>query len=382
MHTSRASRKALDRLHRMACLEVGGVQLIEPLLQELRQVLGFDFGGLLYPGSDGRLAAYAQGPLRAVVAESFDPRVLRSEREVLGRSSHDFEGAVRHEFGPKLLRELVRVPVRDFQRSDFYGVVARPGDAMEYMKLVLRTQQGAGVGAVFLFRAATSPWFTPDDVAALARLEGVLARILQDRERDADGSEVHAQGVLVATPQGRPLWLSPEAEALLVMAFGWRWRRGAGLPPALLELLRRLHDAPSGAPGTTMALPAMELRTAQGWFSLRATHMAPAKGARPAVALHITQRVARGVRLLSALQALDLPQRQHEMAWWLARGLPESQVAARMGISINTAVYHRRQLYNRLGVMDKGELLLRLRGGTEGNAQVPRLSCPPALGGL
>ena len=34
----RPDRHALARLHRMASLEAGGVQLIEPLLQELRRV--------------------------------------------------------------------------------------------------------------------------------------------------------------------------------------------------------------------------------------------------------------------------------------------------------------------------------------------------------
>ncbi len=344
----------------MASLDTGGVQLIEPLLRELRQVVNFDFGGLLYPGDDGELSAYAEGPLRTVVTDSFDPRILRSEHQVLVRSSHDFAGAVRHEHGPKLLRELVAVAKAEFHRSDFYNVVARPGDAMEYMKLVLRTPHGKGVAAVFLFREAASPWFTADDVAVLARLENHLARVLQNGEQDATESEVHSQGVLITTPQGRPLWISPEAEMLMPLAFGWRWRTGSALPSALLELLRRLNTPADKVDLATMELPCMELRTAQGRFSLRATRMAAATGLRQAVALHVTRRVARGHRLLSALQALDLPQRQHEMAWWLARGLSEPQIAQRMKISINTAVYHRRQLYNRLGVMGRGELMQAL----------------------
>jgi DNA-binding CsgD family transcriptional regulator len=81
------------------------------------------------------------------------------------------------------------------------------------------------------------------------------------------------------------------------------------------------------------------------------------------VALHITRRMARGARLLSALQALGLPRRQQELAWWLARGLSESQIAERMGISANTVVYHRRQLYNRLGLQGRQELLGSLLTG-------------------
>ncbi|MET4579674.1 helix-turn-helix transcriptional regulator [Ottowia thiooxydans] len=357
--TRQAARHALARLHRMSSLEMGGVWLIEPMLAELAHVVRFDFGGLLYPSSDGAVAAYVQdGPLLDVVADSFEPHILQSERHVLGRSSHDLSGAVAHEYGPKLLRELIQVPLREFQRSDFFNVVARPGEGTEYLKLTLRTPQGAGVGTLFLFREATSPLFTPHDVANVARLEPHLARILQSGECDSDQSEIHGEGLLVVTPAGKPLWLSPETEALLAMAFGWRWRwrNGMGLPPALLELLRRLNTT------EILEVPALELQTAQGWFSVRATRMAAADHTQSpeAVALHITRRVARGTRLLAALLALDLPQRQHELAWWLARGLSETQTAQRMGISIHTAVYHRRQLYNRLGVMDRQELLGKL----------------------
>ncbi|MEZ5606742.1 MAG: helix-turn-helix transcriptional regulator [Burkholderiaceae bacterium] len=52
--------------------------------------------------------------------------------------------------------------------------------------------------------------------------------------------------------------------------------------------------------------------------------------------------------------------RQAELAWWLARGLPESRIAERMGISVNTVVYHRRQLYTRMGVVRRDELLAAL----------------------
>jgi DNA-binding CsgD family transcriptional regulator len=360
---SRPDRHALARLHRLASLEAGGMQLIEPVLQELRRVVGFDFGCMLYPGSDGELMNYAQEPMQSVAQDYFDARILRSERQVLVRSPRDFAEVVRHEHGPRLMREHMAVSMAELQRSDYYEAVMRATGAKDYMSLVLRTPQGIGLGVIHLFRDAATG-FSAQDAALLARLEAHLARTLQEGERDAEGSEVHSQGVLVATPQGRMMWLSPEAETLMPQAFGWGWRRGAQLPPALQELLRRLNAQQPEQP-EQMALPTMELLTAQGRFSLRATHLAPAPEARQdrqAVALHITRRVARGVRLLSALQRLGLPQRQHELAWWLARGLPESQIAQRMGISLNTAVYHRRQLYNRLGVMGREELLAQIGG--------------------
>ncbi|CAM4246360.1 hypothetical protein BOMU111920_17880 [Bordetella muralis] len=140
------------------------------------------------------------------------------------------------------------------------------------------------------------------------------------------------------------------------LAFGWRWRRGAELPAAVKALLQRLTPRP----GVLPLPPYMDWCNAQGRFSLRAVRLAAALGHGEAVGVYITQHVARGVRLMSALNALRLPQRQYELAYWLARGLSESQIAQRMGISLNTVVYHRRQLYNRLGASHRIELLTKL----------------------
>lgn len=267
------------------------------------------------------------------------------------RSSRDFGEAVRHERGPQLLEQLVRVPLPELQRSDFYNVVMRPMGTVDCMSLVLRTPDGEGIGTLKFYREAASPAFGPGDAAALARLEPYLAQILQNGETGVGASEAHSQGMLIATPQGRLLWLSPEAEALLPLAFGWRWRRGAGLPQELHELLQRLQaqDLP--------VLPARELRTVYGHFSVCATPMKAASGMGQAVVIYITQTVPREARLQALLQTQGLSQRQQELAYWLALGLPESQVAVRMDISANTVVYHRRQLYNSLGVQDRGELL-------------------------
>lgn len=360
MPMHRAHRNAIAGLHRMACLDVGGVEFIEPMLRELQQVVGFDFGAFLYPDGDGELQAYAQEPIpQSAVADYFDARILRSEREVMLRSSRDFAEVVRHEHGPVLIGQMVAVPIAEMRRSDFYNVVLRTMGVADAVSLTLRTPQGQGLGTLKLYRSVTSPAFGEDDVTKLARLEPYLGRILQATEWDAEDSEILSQGLLIASSEGRPLWISPDAEVLMPRAFGWRWRRGAELPPALQELVRRLR-----APLEHMVLPTMELRTAQGRFSLRATRMTAATcmhQAQTAVALHITQRVARGMRLLSKLQTLDLPQRQYEMAWWLAKGLTEQQITHRMGISINTAVYHRRQLYNRLDVTNRDMFLMKMQ---------------------
>ncbi|WP_354447996.1 helix-turn-helix transcriptional regulator [Ottowia thiooxydans] len=354
--------QSLARLQTMASLSGGGPQHIVSLLQTLRPSIGFDAGAYVHPGVDeggeGVLETYLENPaLQAAMADYYDPRMLQDERRLFQRSLRQFGEAVRHEHGPHQLEQLLKVPYRELLRSDFYNVLLRPADVAHWVSLVLRTPQGRGIGTLIFYRHAGSRPFAQDEVASLAPLEASLAAILEPCDLDTKDSEVHAQGLLIATQQGQPLWISPEAEALMPLAFGWRWRRGAELPAALQELLRRLTPQ-SFIP--QQQKPQLEVRNSHGWFLLQATRLAAAHGAEDAAAIHVTQRVTRGTRLMRALQALRLPQRQQELAWWLAYGLSETQIAARMDISINTVVYHRRQLYNRLGVMGREEFLSQL----------------------
>jgi len=349
----------------MAGLDLQGPQLIAPVLQALHALVPFDAGGYVHAGSDGVLQTHLEDPgIRAREVDYFDPRILRSEGQMFHCSLRDLGHTVHLGSGPLLLEQLLKVPQSRMLRSDFYNVVLRPSGVTDWATLVLRAG-GQRVGTLILYRYAGAPPFTREELDVLAPLQAHLARVLLPGDLDAHDSEVVATGLVIATDRGRLQWVSPEAETLMQQAFGWRWRGAAGaLPAPLQELLRRLH-APA-LPGEALPLPQMELSNAQGWFSLRATRMAAAtdpQGARQAVALHITRRMARGARLLSALQALGLPRRQQELAWWLARGLSESQIAERMGISANTVVYHRRQLYNRLGLQGRQELLGSLLTG-------------------
>lgn len=361
MPSPRPTPQAIARLQHMTRMEAGGPAMIAPLLETLHGVFGFASSAYMYPADGDELAVHMEVPaVQTVVADYFDARILHSERQVLVRSSRDFDAAVRHERGPQLLEQLVRVPMAELQRSDFYNVVMRPMGTVDCISLVLRTPGGQGIGTLKFYREAASPAFGPADAAVLARLEPVLAHILHDSDAQPSHSEVHSEGLLITTPLGRLLWLSPEAEALLPLAFGWRWRRGAGLPRELHELLQRMHAQ------QPLGLPTKELRTAQGHFSIRATPMKAATGMGQAVGIHITQRIPREARLQAVLQAQGLSQRQQELAYWLALGQPESQIAARMDISANTVVYHRRQLYNRLGLQDRSELLAWLSARERG----------------
>jgi DNA-binding CsgD family transcriptional regulator len=356
MSSPRIQQQAMARLQQMACLDFNGPELIEPVLHELHRLISFDTGVYFHPDASGALDAYIEPSVaREWMHRYFDPHMVALEHEVVSYSSHDFAAAVRHQHGVLVMEQLICVSRNEFIRSDFYNQVARPSELQDFLSLVLRTPQGQGVGSIKLCRKPGAPRFAPEDLAMLAQMGPWLARILRPGEMDAQGSVMAESAMLVTTPCGRLLWSSPQADRLLALAFGLRWYRRSELPPALRVLLERLRHVELEST-LLPPLPQLDLENASGWFSLRATRMADAAGEGRAVGIHITHWVPRVTHLLSSLRALELPQRQCELAYWLARGLPEDQIAARMGISANTATYHRRQVYTRLGVRNRKEM--------------------------
>ncbi|WP_255590825.1 MULTISPECIES: helix-turn-helix transcriptional regulator [unclassified Acidovorax] len=362
MPTPRRATQAAAHLRQLACLDATGPHAIAPVLGELHHLIGFDAGCLIHPGAGGEMEVFVESPvLQAAMPDYFDRRILASEARVMHRGARLFQEALRVERGALMLPQMAKVPLSELVRSDFFNAVLRPGDVGDGLKLPLHTRAGQGVGMLWLYRREADRRFTPEDAAALGRLEPVLARALQPLDPGEAGgdSEVCGQGLLVVSPDGRLQWMSPEAQALLALALGTRWRAGGGsdLPDVARLLVQRLFwPATDGeAP-----LPDVAVRNAHGAFSLRATRLAGVAGAGEAAAIHITRRVPRGTRLLAHLRAQDLPRRQAELAYWLVRGAQESQIAERMGVSINTVAYHRRQLYDALGVQGRQGLAERL----------------------
>lgn len=179
---------ALARLRHLASLDCGGPESIGPVLCELRHLIGFDLGAYFHAGADGALDAHVEDDaMLDPLSAHFDPVVLR---------------------------------------SDDYDRVMRLGNVADWLSLALRAPQGPAIGMLLLFRPPGSRPFSSSEVAQLARLEQGLARMLRPHDLPADDSEVLRDALLIASPVGRPLWLSLEAESLLALAFGWRCTNG------------------------------------------------------------------------------------------------------------------------------------------------------------
>jgi DNA-binding CsgD family transcriptional regulator len=176
--------------------------------------------------------------------------------------------------------------------------------------------------------------------------------------RDVPDSHVESgnSGMFVADGTGRVLWISPSARPLLQMALG---QEPALLPAELLQVASRMARIEAGDPH---APPPVWPRSNEfGLFTFSAYWLRPTEPGNSLIGFTVSRRVPKSLRLFEALGKFSVPTRQAEVGLELALGRTQEQIAQKLGISRNTVIYHRRQLYNRLGVDTREQLLNRLQ---------------------
>jgi DNA-binding CsgD family transcriptional regulator len=358
MMDERRVRLAAARIRQLACLDATGPQLAPLLLRELREVVAFDTGGYFHPGASGAIESFMEAPeMRAVMPLYYDEHMQSQERRLTGT----YAQAAQEHFGPQMKAQLVKVPMWEFESSDFYNALVRPAGLLDCVSLMPRQGRSQPVGALKLYRCTNLLAFHASELGELARLERFLAMALEPRAAAVlDDDQEQGTEMLIVTAQGRVLWMSARSETWMTMALGERWRGGLELPHALALVLQRMHWIRAGEPvdGT----PQFEVRNAHGRFTLRGCVLSSQAADGEAVGIQITRHLNGSLRLLEALRALPLRPRQAEIAYWLARGLSESRIAQQLKLSLHTVVYHRRQIYARLGTASRQEFLDRLVG--------------------
>jgi DNA-binding CsgD family transcriptional regulator len=351
-----ASRHAAQRIRVLATMESGGPGMLPALLGELQHVLGFDSAAYYHLDARGEARMISEDPeVLSVIPTYLDARMQAAERAV----ARPYSMARRADYGPQLRAQLITVPYAQFLRSDYYNVLLRPIRIHDCVSLVTRLPDGTATGALKFYRRTGSPDFRREELGTLAQLEPFLAAALQATPETAAG-ELHrdARALFITCPEGRLLWCSQQARHLALRAFGGRWDAAGELPVPLRRALARLAavQRPTRRAGPA-ALPRVQWRGPDCHYVVNARWLEGAGGAGAAVALELERRVSRRHHRLRRLAGLRLPARQFEIAAHLTGGLSEPRMAEKMGITRNTLVYHRRRLYERLGVHTRAGLL-------------------------
>lgn len=221
-------------------------------------------------------------------------------------------------------------------------------------------------------RAEKEPEFTAAERRHLAALSPFIAHALTSAgSLEVPLVESEDSGLIIADPQGRVQHLSPQARRLLwmtttpVMSPSVRLaaRHDLVLPEGARQLCGRLAEIFRYDEHTVP--PVWRHLNAWGGFTFRAYWLnqrrsTAAPEPAPLIGMTITRQEPLPVKLLRHRERLPLSNRQTQVCLLLAAGHSSKTIARRLDVSEHTIVTHCLQIYDKLEVHSRGELMNKL----------------------
>jgi DNA-binding CsgD family transcriptional regulator len=348
----------LAQLRQLCRLGLHGEAVMPAFLRSLRALVPAGFGAFFWVDASGDMTnMYSERMLPADVTS-------RYFRQHYDSAVHTFREQVLAQVrSGELVREFVPDPA--MLASDYYRQVREPLGAFRTLRAVLH-ERGTPIGQLSLYRAQGAPAFGGGERETLETACRYLLQALHSGATAAavDAGQFRESGqaaLLVCGVDGGVQQASGRGHALLAQASGCRINRHTmvgELERAGLALLRRLLPGAQAAAGVEDA-PAHESQVLNEWgaFRLRAYPLAEGFGVLIERYEHLL------VRLLDAMRGLALSAQQREVALLLARGFTNPEVARELGVSLNTASYHVKQLFTKLDAHDRAEVISRVLEG-------------------
>jgi len=212
-------------------------------------------------------------------------------------------------------------------------------------------------GAVHIARRAQSGPFTRRDADALARVtaaigHGIRTALRFDAARRLTGFE--PPGLIVLGPGNEVELITPPAEALLeeIRSDAVAYGGGVEAPVAALAAFVRGVDRHPGGAGNVVNVPGRD-----GWVTLHASRPGGAADGRVAI---VIERATSSQSATLRLEASGATAREREVATLLARGLSNTDIADELVVSLHTVEDHTKNLFEKLGVASRQELVARV----------------------
>jgi DNA-binding CsgD family transcriptional regulator len=264
-------------------------------------------------------------------------------------------------------KEILRVDERAFLQSEYYNVLADPVDAYEPILLPIRDAHRIH-GMFFVWRAANE---NPFDSMSMNMLESMAGFVAHGMTHGAATAESMAdnddRALLVVDRAGRMQHADRQGQRLLMMAFNHQLSPVFRLRSVLEAIpeIARLAGALVATTTETISYrpPVLRLRNPWGVFVLRAYWLGPTDGAEQTDQIGITveRRVPEALALRRTIERLPLTGREKEFCLLVASRRSGLDIADAMGVAPSTIITHQRNVYNKLRVHSRAELLAALQ---------------------
>jgi DNA-binding CsgD family transcriptional regulator len=236
------------------------------------------------------------------------------------------------------------------------------GDPMQRLCCAV-VRHGAPVASLMLYRPATATPFSSEERTAVKAAGRYLSLNGHSALANTSAAMYRASGeraLLLCEPEGQIARASVNGYGMLAQASGCPINRKTipdELERAGRDLIRHLlaEAAHRAARDTHGKDGGVTLINAWGLFRM---HVFWGPSGPLGVLVERVEHLL--VRLVAAMWHLDLSVQQGEVLLLLAQGLSHDRIADRMGVSHNTADYHIRQLYSKLGTHTREDAIAHL----------------------
>ena len=253
---------------------------------------------------------------------------------------------------------------RRLERSSWYGEIVHPlgWRNLNYVKVFSGNRP---IALIMQGMDERRKKITAREGLALTKLAPFIAHAMTAPatapENNVDDDDV---GILVVDADGRVQHVNAAAKAMLLWDMPalrrTSQRRGGPviLPGYLLKIIRDLKAA-SGKGDDLGDAPSHQHRSTWGTVACRAQWL-QSQSENGAILVTLNRQVPLDVSVLRRIQRLNLPARQADTCYCLARGMNTAAIAHYLGLSIDAVNWHKRQIYFRLDVHNAAQLVSKL----------------------
>ena len=252
------------------------------------------------------------------------------------------------------------------ENTAYYEEVLRPLGAHRVLHAIVH-DRGRPLGQISLYRGRRSPGFTEAEREAVEAASRYIAQCVlgtgqSSRRAKADSyRDSEQEALVVCSVEGEISTASYRAYAMLSHAAGQPINRSTisgAVERSWRTLLKRLASLLHAAGPIPDAPPQLVVENVWGRFRLRAYALSEFE-----MGVLIQRQEHLLVRIADAMLDLPLSAQQREVALFLAQGLTNGEIASAMNVSVNTASYHVKQLFQKIDAHDRTEVIERILDG-------------------
>jgi DNA-binding CsgD family transcriptional regulator len=271
-----------------------------------------------------------------------------------------------------ILNSSVRRNENVYVKSECYNRVLKPAQLGWFENLILRKADYAPLVQCIIGRSLNTRNYTDAEHNHLQMAQPWLEHIARQSSHNADHSAMYLpddqSATMIINTRGDVLHASDTALSLLRQAANLRLtdaRFSQGSYSNISLLLNAFGKEFMSVMRRQQAfVPSYTTTNCWGRFSLRAYAMKNITSESIHIALHVEKLLPVGIKMFKSPNFIQLTLRERDICLHLLANLSHAEIAAKLGIKTSSVDYHTKNIYMKLGIQAKHQLLDTLLGKT------------------